>query len=64
MKIPLKCPQCGGQKFKRAPALRGTDDLKGTVCADCGRELSENDIRTQAKTFTDDLARKRRPETA
>ena len=56
--IPFSCPQCNGEAFKVATEVKRLEDFNGAVCADCGRTITEEDIKHRAaqiarKSITD-----------
>lgn len=51
----FSCAHCGSQEFNVTSKAQGDDDLAGAICANCGAELTEDDIRTQGRKMVDDL---------
>ncbi|WP_458410670.1 ECs_2282 family putative zinc-binding protein, partial [Klebsiella variicola] len=39
MDIKITCPECGSERIKAPAEVNKLDDLAGSICADCGREI-------------------------
>lgn len=53
-KPSVKCPSCGGTTFRAHEGeIKSLADFTGATCANCGREITEQDVKDQAA----DLAR-------
>ncbi|WP_412479893.1 ECs_2282 family putative zinc-binding protein [Azonexus sp. IMCC34839] len=44
----IECPQCGNKTFKLSAEKHAKGEFDGAVCIDCGRVISEDDIRAKA----------------
>jgi transcription elongation factor Elf1 len=47
--IKFSCPQCGGETFKTSVEPKSLEDFNGAVCADCGTEVTEEDVKNQLR---------------
>ncbi|MHA8681285.1 ECs_2282 family putative zinc-binding protein [Klebsiella pneumoniae] len=57
MDIKITCPECGSERIKAPSEVHTLDDLAGSICADCGREISKDDVVSQARQFAIDSLR-------
>jgi transcription elongation factor Elf1 len=56
--IKFTCATCGGGEFKPVRGVKSWKDFIGASCANCGRELTEDDIKAQALKIAEDAARR------
>lgn len=58
--INFSCPKCGEGVFKPETKVNSLDDIKDTVCRNCGQEFTKDDViehtrNTAMKLFLDAL---------
>lgn len=57
-KVSFKCPGCGHDLTVRSGIeIKSVDDIEGTACANCGREIHKDDITKQARDHAEKLVR-------
>lgn len=55
----LACPQCGNERFEVSAQPKTTNDFIGAPCANCGRRITEDDLKAQATALIEDLVKQR-----
>ncbi|WP_445468538.1 ECs_2282 family putative zinc-binding protein [Klebsiella variicola] len=55
--IKITRPECGSEHIKAPAEVHTLDDLAGSICADCGREISKDDVVSQARQLAIDSLR-------
>jgi predicted Zn-ribbon and HTH transcriptional regulator len=62
---PFVCPQCGSESLSVSASPPTLEDFYNSRCADCGHEMSEEKIKSQAriiaeKTLSEILSKQRK----
>ncbi|MFP2164550.1 hypothetical protein ACLEYI_06200 [Enterobacter ludwigii] len=42
--IKFLCPQCGEGIFKPGAKINSLDELNNTICSNCGRKFTKDDV--------------------
>ncbi|EPD6266269.1 ECs_2282 family putative zinc-binding protein [Enterobacter hormaechei] len=53
--IKFSCPKCGEGVFKPGAKVNSLDDLNNTVCGNCGREFTKDDVIEQTRNAAREL---------
>lgn len=57
-KIKFVCPKCNQKTFKVNIEIKTLDDFYGAVCTGCNYTITEDDIKKQAMSIAENLAKK------
>jgi transcription elongation factor Elf1 len=55
--LKFSCPKCGNRTFKTASEVKTYDDFLGATCTKCGRAMTDEDVKKQARKIAEDLVR-------
>jgi uncharacterized Zn finger protein len=55
--VQFCCPSCGSETFKSLREVKTYEDFVGAACANCGRVVTDDDIRGQARKIAEELVR-------
>ncbi|WP_434534047.1 ECs_2282 family putative zinc-binding protein [Enterobacter cloacae] len=47
--IKFLCPQCGEGIFKTGAKINSLDELNKTICSNCGRKFTKDDVIEQTR---------------